>query len=199
MLVSDEQDHFAELLESVTPDMLAAIAYTSGTTGEPKGVMLSHRCATMTIASVQRALPMGDSDVTIVNLSLAHSLQRMGAWNAIANGTTQVFGDRLDRFTDYMTQFKPTVQLSVPRIFEKFYTAIHEEVQEQDLRRRKMFEWALDVARQVKESERSGRRAPRHMRMQLAAAERTVLEPLRARFGGRIRFFVSRAAQLRMT
>jgi long-chain acyl-CoA synthetase len=149
-----------------------------------------------TIASVQRALPMNDSDVTIVNLSLAHSLQRIGAWNAIANGSTQVFGDRLDRFSSHLTQFNPTVQLSVPRMFEKFYGAIHEDLLGQDLRRRKMFEWALDVARQVKQCEREGRRPPRHMRLQLVAAERTVLGPLRERFGGRIRFFISGAAPL---
>ncbi|MEC8023688.1 MAG: AMP-dependent synthetase/ligase [Myxococcota bacterium] len=195
-LDSEEDVMVWERCQDIDPESIAAIAYTSGTTGHPKGVMLTHQGVASTLYAIQRAVPMQDSDVSIVNLSLAHSLQRIGAWSGLVCGSTLVFGDRLDRFPQHMKQFRPTVQLSVPRVFEKLYGAIMEEVSEQDIRRRKMFEWALDVARQVKESERAGKNAPRHMRLQLAAAERTVLVPLRERFGGRIRFFVCGAAPL---
>ncbi len=182
--------------QGVKPDDLAMLVYTSGTTGPPKGVMLTHRNIVATVDAVNAAIPLRDDDLGIVFLPLAHSLQRTSNYAAMEAGTTGVFAERIEKLGEHMQEFRPTVQVAVPRVYEKIYQRVLSKVAEQPPRRQAIFRWAVDVGKQVRALERAGSPVPLLLRGQFEVAERLVLSRIRDRFGGRLRFMVSGAAPI---
>ncbi len=107
------------------PEDIAIMVYTSGTTGEPKGAMLSHEYILNSVESLRQAVPIFDSDVTLSYLPGCHVAERIsGIYNRLYNGTSAYFVDDLSRLYEYMLDVKPTVFASLPRFFEKIHAAI---------------------------------------------------------------------------
>ncbi len=182
----------------VGPEDLAMLVYTSGTTGPPKGVMLTHSNIIKTVEAAASVLPAGEDDLGIIFLPMAHSLQRVAGYVGMYTGTTGVFAERLDKIIDHMQEFKPTIQAAVPRIYEKIHAKILQKVEEATPVRRRLFRWAIDVGRSVSRLEREGRRVPPHLAVQRKLADRLVLSRLRNIFGGRVRYMISGAAPISM-
>jgi long-chain acyl-CoA synthetase len=121
-----------KLLEAVerlgndaTLDDIAIIVYTSGTTGEPKGAMLSHRYILNSVESLRRSVPIYDTDVAFSYLPGCHVAERIsGIYNRLYNGTPAYFVNDLSRLYEYMLEVRPTVFASLPRFFEKIHAAI---------------------------------------------------------------------------
>jgi long-chain acyl-CoA synthetase len=106
-------------------DDIAIMVYTSGTTGQPKGAMLSHRYILNSIESLRRSVPIFDTDVTLSYLPGCHVAERIsGIYNRLYNGTSAYFVDDLSRLYEYMLEVGPTVFASLPRFFEKIHAAI---------------------------------------------------------------------------
>lgn len=181
---------------AVEPADLAMLVYTSGTTGPPKGVMLTHNNIYATIEAVSQVVPTRDDDLGVVFLPLAHSLQRVAGYVGMYNGTCGVFAERIDKIVEHMQEFKPTLQAAVPRIYEKVHARIYSRVEEQPPARRKIFHWAVDIGRQVSAIRRKGGEVPMPLRIKHRLADRLVLSKIRDAFGGRIRFMVSGAAPI---
>ena len=181
---------------SVSPEDLAMLVYTSGTTGPPKGVMLTHDNIYRTVECVASELPNRDDDLGVVFLPLAHSLQRLTTYAGMYTGTTGVFAERLDKIVDHMQEFRPTIQAAVPRIYEKVHARILGRVEEAPARRQRIFAWAIRVGKDVAARKRDGRRVPRRLKLQHRIADRLVLRKIREVFGGRIRYMVSGAAPI---
>ena len=107
------------------PEDIAIMVYTSGTTGEPKGAMLSHRYILNSVESLRQSVPIFDSDIAFSYLPGCHVAERIsGIYNRLYNGSAAYFVDDLSRLYEYMLEVKPTVFASLPRFFEKIHASI---------------------------------------------------------------------------
>ena len=183
--------------EAVLPEDVATLVYTSGTTGPPKGVVCTHR-AFFDIADLSvRHLGMGDEDVSVVFLPLAHSLQRVSLYSGVRAGMTGYYAPSLDRLMETVQAAQPTTMASVPRIFEKVHSRIVTGLAQQPERRRKLFAAAMKVGRARSRFLQEKRPVPLHLRVGYALFDRVVFSKLRARlFGPRLRFLVSGGAPI---
>ena len=126
------RDEFLPQVEEIgfnaKPDETAIMVYTSGTTGQPKGAMLSHEYILNSVESLKQSVPICREDVTLSYLPACHVAERIsGIYNRLYNGTAAHFVDDLPRLYEYMLEVKPTVFASLPRFFEKIYAKIVSE------------------------------------------------------------------------
>jgi long-chain acyl-CoA synthetase len=175
-------------LAALGPDDISSIVYTSGTTGEAKGVVLPQRAFVDMARSSLEAFPLGEADVILSFLPFAHVFERTSSiFVGLSAGVTIWLSRGIPSLGDDIAEVRPTVMVSVPRVYEKMRQAVLERVAEAAPHRRLLFRWAVERGRRAA---RSGGRPP-------GAAERWVLQPLRERLtGGRLRFFVSGGAPL---
>jgi long-chain acyl-CoA synthetase len=185
----------AEALQ-VKPNDLATIIYTSGTTGEPKGVMLSHDNIYSNVAATRNALVMRGDDVSLSFLPLSHILQRMGDYWFLATGTSIAYVDSFDLVPLAMAQVRPTIAISVPRLYEKMYARVLENALSGGAVKKRIFFWARGVADRWADEKLAGREPRGLLELQYEIAQKLVFSKLKARTGGRLRYFVSGGAPL---
>ncbi|HUQ83971.1 MAG TPA: long-chain fatty acid--CoA ligase [Gemmatimonadaceae bacterium] len=181
---------------SVEPNDLATIIYTSGTTGEPKGVMLSHDNIYSNVAATRNALTMRGDDVSLSFLPLSHILQRMGDYWFLATGTCIAYVDSFDLVPLAMSQVRPTIAISVPRLYEKMYARVLENAVAGGAMKKRIFFWARNVADRWADEKLAGREPGGLLALQYSIAQKLVFSKLQARTGGRLRYFVSGGAPL---
>jgi long-chain acyl-CoA synthetase len=174
---------------AVQPDDVATLVYTSGTTGLPKGVMLPHRCFVDMAHSCLEVFDIGPEDESLSFLPYSHVFERInGVFVGMAAGASAWIARGIPRLVDDLQECRPTVMVSVPRVYEKMHQQVMAVVREQPPHRRAIFRWAIGQGRR----RMRGQPAPLY-----ALADRVVLAPLRRRLtGGRLRFFVSGGAPL---
>jgi long-chain acyl-CoA synthetase len=177
-------------------ESLAAIVYTSGTTGRPKGVMLSHRNIVSNVNAIMAVMPLQDGAVYLSFLPLSHTLERtVGYYQAMAAGATVAFARSIPLMEDMQT-VRPTMLVSVPRIYERVFTAIQEKIAASGLRRR-VFELAVDLGwRSFEHAQKRGPELTFAARLLLSVFDRLIASPVRARFGGRLRAAVTGGAAI---
>jgi long-chain acyl-CoA synthetase len=194
--VSDEQ--FDERAHSATEDDVATIVYTSGTTGPPKGCMLTHgnlRADVDGTAAMVKFDP--DDEVIYIFLPLAHVLTRLVQLLGIDRGATLAFWHRdPKRIVADVGEIAPTQLPSVPRVFEKIYTAATSKVEAAGGAKAKLFWWAVGVGRKVRERQRKGGRNGLLLDVQHKLADRLVLHKVRELFGGKIKLAMTGAAPI---
>jgi len=176
------------------PSQLATIVYTSGTTGRPKGVCLTHE---QIQSEVQEAFEwaISPNDTTLCFLPLAHILGRVEAWAHIYWGSTIGIAENIDSIRSHLQVVKPTLLMSVPRIFEKFYDTILSQM-ESFGPKRTLFHWALEVGRQTLVYRSAKRKVPLTLASKFEIADQLVFSKIRNLFGGRLRFAISGGAPL---
>ena len=172
----------------IDPDDLAAVVYTSGTTGRPKGVMLSHANIMANVKAIAERLEAKSTDVFLSFLPLSHTLERTcGYYFPIAAGSTVVFSRSAKLLADDFKKASPTVVVSVPRIYERFYARIMEHRAALGPARRALFDLAVAVGLRRYEARRQGRAPFAIDRIVWPALDRAVAAPVRAQFGGHLR------------
>ena len=182
---------------TVKPDDLATIIYTSGTTGEPKGVMLSHDNIFSNVAASRKAIPFGGKDTGLSFLPLSHIFERMaGHYLMFATGTSIAYAESIDTVAANMVEVRQTLVLSVPRLYEKMYARILETALTGGFLKKKIFFWARDVAERWATEKLAGKEPGGLLAAQYAIAQKLVFSKLKARTGGRLRYFVSGGAPL---
>ena len=181
----------------VKPDDLATIIYTSGTTGEPKGVMLSHDNIYSNVEASRKAIPFEGKDIGLSFLPLSHIFERMaGHYMMFATGTSIAYAESIDTVAANMGEVRPTLVLSVPRLYEKMYARILETALTGGFLKKKIFFWARGVADRWATEKLAGKEPGGLLAIQYGIAQKLVFSKLKARTGGRLRYFVSGGAPL---
>lgn len=178
------------------PDALAAIVYTSGTTGRPKGVMLSHRNVVSNVEAVIASVQVREHDVFLSFLPLSHTLERTaGYYLPMAAGATVVFARSVSLLPSDLLIVRPTVLISVPRIYERAYANLLATL-EHHAARRALLASAVEVG--WRRLQLAGERTPfaQLVRAIWPALDRLVAARIRARFGGRLRVAVTGGAPI---
>jgi long-chain acyl-CoA synthetase len=172
---------------SVKPGDVATILYTSGTTGTPKGVMLTHNNIASNVRASEMFLPITEADNTISFLPLSHIFQRMVDYLFFWVGCTIAYPRSLDTLIVDLNAARPTVVVSVPRIYEKIYNGV------MDARgpKKKLIDWAVRVADRAADLRLAGREPSGLLALQYRIADVLVFRKVKAAVGGRMRFFVS--------
>ena len=189
----------AEALQ-VKPDDLATLIYTSGTTGAPKGVMLTHDNIYSNVKEICLALGSlfeEGTDQTLSFLPLSHILERMaGHYLMFATGTSIAYAESMDTVPINMQEVRPTIVISVPRLYEKMYARVLENAMSGSGVKKRIFFWARKVAERWADVKLAGGTPRGLLALQYALAQKLVFSKLKARTGGRLRFFVSGGAPL---
>jgi long-chain acyl-CoA synthetase len=183
-------------IQVIEPAHLATLIYTSGTTGRPKGVRLSHDCWTYEVAAVDAIHLLTQDDLQYLWLPLAHVLGKVLLTLPLQIGFPTVLDGRVDKIVDNLAVVSPTFMGAAPRIFEKAYARITTTMTGEGGVKAKLFDWAIGVGRRVAVLRTEGRSAGVLLAVQFVLADRLVLGKIQARFGGRIRFFISGSAAL---
>jgi long-chain acyl-CoA synthetase len=189
-------DEMEGRVDDLGPEDLASCVYTSGTTGDPKGVMLTHGNVASNVEATAEALPVGD-EIHLAFLPLAHSFARTGdEFVPYSTGSTVCFAEGLDELRDNMQEVEPTVMLSVPRLYEKMHQSIQDRMAEQNPIVERLFAWATDVGWEVAQRKIAGEEPGGLLAVKKRLADRLILDKLQEITGGRLKFFVSGGAAL---
>ncbi len=187
----------ARLAAAVTPPDLATLIYTSGTTGVPKGVMLTHANLVSNVTDALLDFPIGPADSVLSVLPLSHIFERMaGHFTMVSRGVSVAYAESVDTFPRDLLETRPTIVMSVPRLFEKMYRRILDAANAASWLRRTLFFAGRDVATACGHALGEGRAPGPWLAARRAVFDRLVYARLRARLGGRMRFFVSGGAPL---
>jgi long-chain acyl-CoA synthetase len=181
---------------AVKPDDLATIIYTSGTTGSPKGVMLTHDNIHSNVVATRSLTEMGTDDLALSFLPLSHIFEREGDYWILQSGATIAYVESVDLVPICMQETRPTLVLSVPRLYEKMYARVLENALAESGIKKRIFFWARGVADRWADEVLAGRQPRGLLAAQYALAQKLVFSKLKARTGGRLRFFVSGGAPL---
>jgi long-chain acyl-CoA synthetase len=185
------------LHSDVAPDDICTFIYTSGTTGPPKGCIISHGNYRAMLDMVNGVSVIEDEDVAYLYLPLAHSFALLIQFGTFDLGTTLAYWERDPlKILPNLAELKPTYFPSVPRIFEKIYTAATSGIEKEGGLKKKIFDWAIKTGAKMREVERSGRKPGFLLQRQYAFADKQVLSKIRNLFGGKIRLAVSGAAPI---
>jgi len=189
-LLPQHRDRLRAARAAVQPDDLLTIVYTSGTTAEPKGVMLTHHNVLHNVHTVAGVLKFSEADSFLSVLPAWHMYERIMDYIALATGAQLVYTDRR-RIKDDLATVRPTVFAAVPRIWEMLHDGIVGQAQKLTGVRGSMLRTSLHLARAV-----GGRRATVGQKVLHAGARALVLKKILAVFGGRLRLCVSGGGSL---
>ena len=185
-----------ERVAAIEHDSLATLIYTSGTTGRPKGVRLRHSGWTYEGEAIAATGILRPDDLQYLWLPMAHSFGKVLLTTQLAIGFATAVDGRVDKIIDNLAVVRPTWMGAAPRIFEKAYGRIVTMAHAEGGAKAKIFDWAVGVGLQVSRARRSGERVSPLLAAKYKVADRLVFSKVRARFGGRVRFFISGSAAL---
>ena len=186
-------------LHSPAPEDTATIVYTSGTTGPPKGVMLSHRNLIVNAHGGNQCVDIYRQDTFLSFLPLSHMLERTaGYYLPMMAGATVVFARSIPELAEDLATIKPTIMVSVPRIFERVYANIKSTLAEKPDFARKLFDMAVEVGWQKFEHDQ-GRSGWKPSLLLHPLLDHLVAKTIRERLGGNLRIIISGGAPLATT
>jgi long-chain acyl-CoA synthetase len=180
----------------LTGEDLASLIYTSGTTGDPKGVMLTHRNFMSQVNTIKPLFPITERDISMSFLPLSHVYERTVDYVFLSYGVQINYVESIERVPMQLTEIRPTIMVSVPRLYERSYIKIISKIQAEGGAKKRLFEWGLRVGRKVREAAWRGEKAPAFARGQYAVAKARIFSKVMERLGGRLRFTISGGAPL---
>jgi len=189
---------FEQRLEKTKPEDIATFVYTSGTTGPPKAVMLSHSNVIFDSNAFARHVPAFETDVLLSYLPLCHIAERtLSVYHAINMGFTVFFAESPDTVPDNLREVSPTFFFAVPRIWEKFYSAINLGVQNATWFKRQSYKMAMAVGEKAAKKRLNHERLPLLLWLVNLLFSITVFRKIKKLMGiDRARFTLSGAAPI---
>jgi len=198
-ILASDKDVIRRRAATVQPDALATLIYTSGTTGDPKGVMLTHANLGSNVATCAQAIfsILGPEDSVLSFLPLCHVFERMGGqYVMLKRGVTIAYAEAFDKVPQNLAEIRPTILISVPRLYEKVMARVREKVAASSPVRQKLFAFGEATGRAVFEASQRGEKPSAWLALKHAIADRLVLSTVRAGLGGKIKIAVSGGAAL---
>lgn len=190
------QEHLKDVAASLSADSTASIVYTSGTTGKPKGVVLTHSNFTSELRAIVETFHLSAEDRVLSFLPNAHILGRVESLAGIFTGWEMAYAENLNTISQNLGEVRPTLLISVPRIYEKVFSKIQTDVASAPPLKQKIFKWSVSVGRQIAKLRSEQSAIPFSLLAKYQVADRLVFSKVRAKMGGRIRMTVSGGAPL---
>ena len=188
---------FEDLMDKLEPNDLLTLIYTSGTTGNPKGVKLSHGNMMSNVEGIKQNIDFDDTEIFLSFLPLSHSFERMGGhFTAFSVGAQVYYAESIETVPENLREVKPTVVLSVPRLYEKMYAKVRAGLKSAPEARQKIFWWAIGVGKEATQYRLKNQALPFALGLKHKIADKLVYSKVKDRVGGRLRFFVSGGAPL---
>ena len=183
---------------------LATIVYTSGTTGRPKGVSLTHANLLAAVDAMDGMLDVGVDDTTVLCLPLSHIYARVAVFGALSHGFCIAYAQRVDLLGEVLKEVRPTFFFGVPRIYERIYHEVVKGYRDLPPLLQTLVRDGVNAAREARGLPLSQERPPPRFalgrvladRLRAQVAQRAVFEPVKEALGGRVRFCVSGGAPL---
>ncbi len=193
---ADDPGAFERNALAVGADDLASLIYTSGTTGRPKGVMLTHANFVSNVIALDSVVPYDETDIHLSFLPLSHVLERTGSFLFLYKGGTIAFCENVASVAENLLEIRPTKMIGVPRLFEKIYARVMDQVLSGSPLKRAIFFWAVRTGKLAAARGAEGRPLPKGLALRRRLARKLVFDKILARTGGRVRFFISGGAAL---
>ncbi len=189
-------DYFDNVSSAIETDDPCAIVYTSGTTGNPKGAVLSHgNILSNTLGGIE-TLNIRSTDLFLSFLPLCHVFERMGGqFCPLLAGGSIAYAESIETVAQNLTEAKPTIMCSVPRLFEKIYAKILANAEAGSPLKKKIFFWAINVGEKYVEAEKRGK-VGGGLKFKHNLAHKLVFSKIQEKVGGRLRYFISGGAPL---
>jgi long-chain acyl-CoA synthetase len=187
---------FDKAAAALGPEHDLTIIYTSGTTGEPKGVLSTHRHYLFMLEAAAAAIPCGAEDANMLFLPLAHSLGRLEHFFVVSQGLTCGLARSLETIAKDLAEIRPTILISVPRVYENAYARIRARADASGGLRRAVFRCSIAIGARWSRYQSAGKPIPAPLGLGRRIASRLVFAHIQAAFGGRLRFAVSGGAAL---
>lgn len=181
---------------AVAPDQLITLIYTSGTTGNPKGVMLTQDNLYSNVQATKATMPASTADTALSFLPLSHIFERTGDYFLFSNGVRIAYAESVDTVPINMSEVKPSLMMSVPRLYEKIYARVLDNAVSNGGLKKQIFFWAKNVGDRWATEKLAGREPGGVLAFQYGLADKLVFSKLRERTGGNIRYFISGGAPL---
>ena len=189
-------DAFKAKALDAKPDDTATIIYTSGTMGQPQGVVLTHANIVSNVQSTAEVFPLGPTDVLLSFLPLSHVFERMVEFFCFWKGVRIGYAEGLDTLPQNLREIRPTALAVVPRVLEKIQGKVMDGVRQLPDLKQRLFYWARAVGKQRIPFLLEGRTPPLGLRLKYGLADRLVCAKVREQLGGRVRMLISGAAPL---
>ena len=190
------EEEIDKRVENTKSSDIAAIVYTSGTTGVPKGSVLTHDNLIFTPQAVKFSVDFRNDDTTFLFLPLAHIFARTCMYAALMEGTTLTFARQIDTVVEDIGYAKPNWFISVPRIYEKIYSKILGGAESKGGVALKIFRWAVSVGEKVSDLKLAKKSIPLPLKIKYALATKLVFSKVQNVLGGNVRWCISGAAPL---
>ncbi|MEM6994566.1 MAG: AMP-binding protein, partial [Myxococcota bacterium] len=170
--------------------------YTSGTTGEPKGAVLTHGNLVYESWAIRNVVPVDHTDEQLMLLPLAHIFARHLVWGAVEQGAITAFAESDERLAANLQEVAPTFIGAVPRMYEQLYSQMRSEAEGRGGPSKAMLAYALDTGRRVSVCRQRGQAVSTSLAIKMAVADRVLFRRIRGFFGGRLRYLVCGGAPL---
>ncbi len=187
-----------ELVAASRADELALLVYTSGTTGPPKGAMLSHRNVIFQLANADAFIALGKNDEQLAFLPLCHIAERtFTAFLPLRSGAIANFAESIETVPENVREVAPTTFFAVPRIWERFYSSIAIRMKEATWIGRLSYKWAIGIGLKISEARLEGREPPVLTKLAYRVADFLVLDNIKRAIGmHRVKFAGTGAAPI---
>jgi long-chain acyl-CoA synthetase len=185
-----------KVASQVKPDDLATIIYTSGTTGVPKGVMLVHSSFVENCRAGMEYLEITREDKALVFLPLSHSFERMIDYCYFWKGISIAYAESIEKVAENLAEVQPTIMAAVPRLYEKVYGKLMDQAAHSSSLKKALIHWSIRTVSEWADTLKAQGKVPGGLAFKRAIADKIVPKKLRAKVGGRVRFFVSGGAPL---
>ncbi len=180
----------------VTPEEVCGILYTSGTTGKPKGVVLTHHNIVANLNAVHQVFPLDEHDISLSFLPWAHCFGQTAELHTLLSfGAAIGIAESPQTIVQNLAEVRPTILVSVPRIFNRIYDGVHRKMAQESWLKRSLFARTLKVASQIRRQE-AHQATPVTISLQHKVLDKVVAQKIRDRFGGRLRYAISGGAAL---
>ena len=175
---------------------IATIVYTMSSSGPQRGVVLANAQILAEQAAVHKVMPLGENEITLLFLPLAHIFGRVLEFMNIHSGIKMAFSESYDRLMDNLVEVRPHMIAAVPRVFEKIYSEVLKEVEIRGVAQRELSRWCLEVGQEVSDRIQRSRHIPMSLKTKYKVAKKLFFDRFSQRFGSRVKYLVSSGAPL---